>query len=151
MLKEHFKKRWGHVEQFSRFCLRQQLSVFKEFCIEKKLSNIFKTTNVTKLTKAILKSSYRVQQKSPCFISCMIFEEKYFSGYILLTDQISLSGCLYFVRYWAILCIVIQYLLQYMCIVSVCWPGCDIIDFEIRLLFIIKPFFLHDQNVKTKI
>ena len=144
MLKEHFKKRWGHVEQFSRFCLRQQLCIFKEFCMEKKLSNIFKTTSVTKLTKAILKSSYRVQQKSPCFISCISFEEKYFSGYILLTDQISLSGRLYFVRYWAILCIVIQYLLQYMCIVSVCWPGCDIIDFEIRLLFIIKPFFLHD-------
>ena len=28
----------------------------------------------------------------------MIFEEKYFS-YIILTDQISLSGCLYFARY----------------------------------------------------
>ena len=30
--------------------------------MEKRLSNIFKTTNVTKLTKAILKSSYRVLQ-----------------------------------------------------------------------------------------
>ena len=28
----------------------------------------------------------------------MIFEEKYFSYYILLTDQLSFSGCLYFVR-----------------------------------------------------
>ena len=37
-----------------------------------------------------------------CLISCMIFEEKYFSGYIILTDSILLSGCLYFVRYWAI-------------------------------------------------
>ena len=70
--------------------------------MEKKLSNIFKTTNVMKLTKAILKSSYRVLQESLCHVSCMIFEEKYLSGYILLTDQISLSGCLYFVRYWAI-------------------------------------------------
>ena len=32
-------------------------------------------------------------------IFCMIFEEKYFSCYILLTDQISLFHCLYFVRY----------------------------------------------------
>ena len=35
-------------------------------------------------------------------IFCMIFYEKSFSRYILLTHQISLSGCLYFARYWAI-------------------------------------------------
>ena len=31
-----------------------------------------------------------------------LFEEKYFSCNILLIDQVSLSGCSYFVRYWAI-------------------------------------------------
>ena len=45
-----------------KFCLRQQLFAFKEFCIETRLSNIYKTTNVTNFTKAILKSSYRVLQ-----------------------------------------------------------------------------------------
>ena len=30
----------------------------------------------------------------------MIWEEKYFSRYILLTDQILLSDCLNFLRYW---------------------------------------------------
>ena len=30
------------------------------------------------------------------------FSTKMFLSYILSTDQISLSGCLYFVRYWAI-------------------------------------------------
>ena len=30
------------------------------------------------------------------------FSEQRFSCYILLTDQISLSDCLYFLRYWAI-------------------------------------------------
>ena len=30
------------------------------------------------------------------------FQQKCFSSYILLTDQISLSGCLYLLRYWAI-------------------------------------------------
>ena len=96
-----FKIRYGHVGQFPKFRLHQQLLAFKEFCMEKR-SNIFKATNVTKLTKAVLKSSYRVLQESPCLISYTIFEEKYFSGYIPLTDQISLSGCLYFVRYWTI-------------------------------------------------
>ena len=33
---------------------------------------------------------------------CMIFQEKRFSCYILLTDQIPLSDCLYFLRYWSI-------------------------------------------------
>ena len=35
-------------------------------------------------------------------ILCMIFQEKYFSFYILFTDQISLSDCFYFLRYWVI-------------------------------------------------
>ena len=37
-----------------------------------------------------------------------------------------------------------------MCIVKVFWSGCDVIDFEMNLIFLIKPFFLHDQKVKTK-
>ena len=32
----------------------------------------------------------------------MIFQEKCFSCYILLTDQFLLSDCLYLLRYWAI-------------------------------------------------
>ena len=36
-------------------------------------------------------------------IFCMIVEEKYFSCYNLLTDHISLSDCLYFLKYLAIL------------------------------------------------
>ena len=35
---------------------------------------------------------------SPCLICFMIFEEKYFSCYILLTDPVSLSGYFYFVK-----------------------------------------------------
>ena len=37
-----------------------------------------------------------------CFIFCMIFKEKCFSCYILLTDQISFPDYLYFLRYCAI-------------------------------------------------
>ena len=43
--------------QFLNFYLHQQVFEFKEFCIEKRLSDIFKTTNVMKLAKTILKSS----------------------------------------------------------------------------------------------
>ena len=52
--------------------------------------------------KAFLKNKKRSGTCAPSLIFCMIFEEKYFSRYILLTDQISLSGCLYFVRHWTI-------------------------------------------------
>ena len=33
------------------------------------------------------------------YILCMVFQEKY-SCYALLTDQMSLPDCLYFLRYW---------------------------------------------------
>ena len=36
-------------------------------------------------------------------------------------------------------------------IIIVCQPGYDVINFEINLIFLVKPFFLHDQIVKTKI
>ena len=37
-----------------------------------------------------------------------------------------------------------------MCIGIVCYPGCDVMNFEINLIFLIEPFFLHDQKVMTK-
>ena len=37
-----------------------------------------------------------------------------------------------------------------LCIVIVCWPGCDVISLEIHLIFPIKPFFPHDQKIKIK-
>ena len=52
------------------------------------------------LYKAFLKN--KKMSGTSCLSFCMIFEEKCFSCYILLTDQISFSGCLYFVRYWGI-------------------------------------------------
>ena len=35
-------------------------------------------------------------------IFCMIFQQKCSSRYILLTDQISLPGCLHFLTYWTV-------------------------------------------------
>ena len=50
-----------HVEQFPKFYLHHHLFAFKKFYIETRLSNILKTTNVTKLNTVIL-GSYRVLQ-----------------------------------------------------------------------------------------
>ena len=45
-------------------------------------------------------------EKRPGIVSpphfCMIFQEKCFSSYALLTDQVSYPDCLHFLRYWAI-------------------------------------------------
>ena len=35
--------------------------------------------------------------------------------------------------------------------VSLYWPGSDVIGFEINIVFLIKPFFLYDEKIKTKI
>ena len=38
-----------------------------------------------------------------------------------------------------------------MCMTIVCYPGSDVMDFEIIILiFLIEMFLLHDQNVMTK-
>ena len=59
--------RMDYVGQFSKLCLRQQLFAFKEFCMKMRLPNIFKTTNVTMLNKAILESScINLQVTSKC-------------------------------------------------------------------------------------
>ena len=43
-----------------------------------------------------------VWNQLPFLVFCITFEEKYFSCYILLVDPVSLSGCLYFMRYCGI-------------------------------------------------
>ena len=37
-----------------------------------------------------------------------------------------------------------------MCVAIVCQPGRGVMNFEINLIFLIKPFFLHDQKVMIK-
>ena len=53
-------------------------------------------------TLSFLKKQKDVWNQSPSLIFRIIFAEKYLTCYVLLIDQLSLSGCLYFVRYWAI-------------------------------------------------
>ena len=37
-----------------------------------------------------------------------------------------------------------------MCIAIVFKPGCGVMNFGAKLIFLIKPFFLHDQKFGTK-
>ena len=37
-----------------------------------------------------------------------------------------------------------------MCIAAVCKPGCDVMNFKVKLIFLIKLFLLHDQKIATK-
>ena len=87
-------------EQFLKFCLRHQLFKFKQFYMETRFSNIFKTTNVTNFTRAILKSSYRVLQvifkwktlKQPVYF----FKTTFSSTFSLLFDnQIDITLAIY--------------------------------------------------------
>ena len=59
----------------------------------------------------LFKKTQRGWNSLPASFSAWFFEEKYFSGYILLTEQNSLPTCLYFLRYWTIssssLCVII--------------------------------------------
>ena len=48
------------------------------------------------------KKQKQVWNFSSYLIFCIILGEKYLSYYILLHDQISLSDCIYSVRYWAV-------------------------------------------------
>ena len=64
----------------SRWTVPKILLTSAVICISKvlhgkKIVQNLQTINFTKLTKAILKSSYRVLQVSPCLTSCIIFEE----------------------------------------------------------------------------
>ena len=68
--------------------------------------NIFKLkcrTLVFILYKAFffLKKKKKIWNSYSCLAFCMTLEEKYFSSYILLTDEISLPGSLYFLRFVA--------------------------------------------------
>ena len=50
-----------------------------------------------------------------------------------------------------VLLLLLHEILDNMGTVIIFYLGCDVINFETNLIFLIKPFFLNDQKVKTKI
>ena len=92
-----------NILKFYLFCLYYLESRALSKLIETKLQTtcIYLIKKQKQKQKEVWKPK-EVWNKSPCPIFCMVFEEKYFSCYIFLSDHISMSGCLYFVRYWKI-------------------------------------------------
>ena len=68
------------------------------------------------------------------------FQEKYFSSYILLTTQIFLSDCLYFIEIFRKTCAAIFR-----------YQFCDVINFEIYLSFLTKPFSSMTKSSEQKL
>ena len=91
-----------------------------------------KTKMLTTLFLPYIKLFQKIKRDlelASCVIFWIIFEEKYFSRYILLIDQISLPNCLNCLRY-----------LGNMSIVIMCFQLCKVIHFEINLSLFIKFF-----------
>ena len=65
-------------------------------------TNCIKVQGIDPEICSILTFQKRVWKYFLHHILCKIFQEKYFSCYILLIGIISLPGSLYFLRYWAI-------------------------------------------------
>ena len=74
-------------------------------------TNCLKLCTIDPEIRSILIFQIRVWEQLLQHILCMMFQQKCSSCYILLTDQISLSGCLYFLRYWAI-CVLQLFVIQ---------------------------------------
>ena len=75
---------------------------------------------------------------SPSYFECDFFKKREgFSCYVLLTDQIFLP--------------LLLEILGNMCVATVYEPGCDVKNFEIKLILPIKLFLLHNQKFKKKI
>ena len=87
---------------------------------------------------SILIFKIRVWEQLPQHILFIIFQQKCSSCYILLTN------------YFIVQLPLLLEILGNMCFAIVSEPGCDVIDFEINLIFLMEPFFLHDQKVMTK-
>ena len=76
----------------------------------------------------------------PCLIFCMIFKEKYFSCYVLLTN-FNYSNFIVWLLFF-------HEILGHICIIIICFSVCDVINFEIKLSY--QVFFLYDQKSMNK-
>ena len=89
-------------------------------------------------------------------VSLPHFLHKFWRKIFLLLNSINSSNfivwlpllceilCVTCVCYMCVIC-------GYMCVTIVCKPCSKVMNFEVKLIFLIKPLFLHDQNVVTKL
>ena len=83
--------------------MQLSLNIFRQPSTWHKIkTNCIKLKTIAPEIYSILIFWKRVWDQCLHHILCMIFLENFFSCYILLTDQISMSDRLYFSTYWAI-------------------------------------------------
>ena len=85
----------------------------------------------------IQKDCIKIQSMDPKICSIQIFYKWVWEQ--SLHHIISLSVCIYFLRN-----------MGNMCITIVCFPVCDVINFEINLIFLIKLFFYMTKKLRQK-
>ena len=108
-----------------------------------RLGHTIKTTFIAFLTVVVcsISISYRrVWVKLLHHILCMIFQEKYFSCYTLFINWPNLIV-------W--LSVLLEILGNYV-LSTICWPVRDVINFEIYLSCLIKPFFYKTEKSGQK-
>ena len=97
-----FKKKKKALYQVKANGLQLDFTIFRQPSNQHTIeTNCLKLYTIDPEICSILIFQIRVWEQFLQHILCMIFQQKCFSCYILLSDQISLSGCLYFLRYWA--------------------------------------------------
>ena len=88
--------------------------------------------------KAFLKSKKMSGASLPASFSARLWIKN-----IALIIFYQLTKCYYLVPF--------REVLSHKCFVIICELGFDVKNFEIKFIFQIKPFSVHDQKVKTKI
>ena len=102
--------RLNNVLLFSLFKIKQSRSTAQNLvplaftvCSSRLLPKYIETESADYLLLLHIKLFKKIKKTSgtsrPPLFNGMFFEEKYYSRYILLTEQITLSDCLYFLRY----------------------------------------------------
>ena len=79
-----------NVETYVTYIKLRSIEIYWKQASNQILSALRKLFQKTKIGLELVSLSYSLRG----------FWRKKLSGYIILTDQVSLSGCLYFVRYW---------------------------------------------------
>ena len=120
-----FKKAFYQVRAI---VLQLDFSIFRQPSNQHTLeTNCLKLYSVDPEICSMLIFQIRVWKQFLQHILCMIFQQKCSSSYILLTDQISLSGCFYlrYGQYGHCNCLLTRWLRN---------------KFKTNLIFLIKPF-----------
>ena len=107
----------------------------------------------------ILKLSYRILTFTSCkvffFLFCFLKTglELVFLPHFLRESWRKIFLLLYSIT-WPRFIVGLPLLLQIlgrMCILIVCYPRCNVLNFKINPIFLIKSFFMHNEKVRTNI